>query len=290
MFRLFGRYFVREPVTQFSGLSDEAWVNLLMRSVTEPVLEGIRMPGFPDAQTQTKTVGYHGEEALRYATPFYLLVKKYALELDRPIDATTRVLDFGCGWGRILRFFLKDCQTAHLHGIDVDPTLLRICRSTFPYCKFQKVKPLPPTRFANASFDIIVGYSVFSHLAEHASLAWVQEFSRLLRPGGLMLVTTQPRDFIAFCESFRGKDNKFGWYKQLANSFVDVEASYAAFDAGQYLHAPTGGGPSRPADFYGETMIPEGYVRRHFTKFLRYVEVVADRTLLEQTLIVMQKT
>ena len=128
-----------------------------------------------------------------------------------------------------------------------------------------------------------------SHLAEHASLAWVQEFSRLLRPGGIMAMTTQLRDFIGFCESFRGKVNEVPWHDGLAKSFVDVDAWYAAYDAGHYLYAPTGGGPARPSDFYGEAMIPEGYVRTRFTPFLKYVDFVADRSLLPQALIVMQK-
>ena len=104
-----------------------------------------------------------------------------------------------------------------------------------------------------------------------------------------MAMTTQLRDFIGFCESFRGKVNEVPWHDGLAKSFVDVDASYAAYDAGQYLYAPTGGGPARPSDFYGEAMIPEGYVRTRFTPFLKYVDFVADRSLLPQALIVMQK-
>ena len=62
-----------------------------------------------------------------------------------------------------------------------------------------------------------------------------------------------------------------------------------AYDAGQYLYAPTGGGPSRPADFYGEALIPEGYVRKHYTRELDFVDFVSDPARLAQALIVMQK-
>ena len=76
--------------------------------------------------------------------------------------------------------------------------LIDAARASFPYCRFDRIDPLPPTSFAAGSFDLITAYSVFSHLAEHASLAWVQEFSRLLSPGGIMAVTTQRRDFIEY--------------------------------------------------------------------------------------------
>ena len=290
MFNLFGRRTPRDqPFARFSGLSDDDWLALLVRSVTEPVIDGVRMPGFPDDVLQRNTVGSAGEHALREAFTFVSFVKKHARQLGRPVNSETLVLDFGCGWGRILRCFLKDCPAANLRGVDVDPMLIEACRSSFPYCAFDQVTPLPPTSFADGSFDLITAYSVFSHLAEHASLAWVKEFSRLLRPGGILAVTTQRRDFIEYCRSLRGQEHEFGWHRVLANSFVDTDAAYAAYDAGQYLYAPTGGGPSRPSDFYGEALIPKAYVQERWTTFLKFVDFVDDRTTMPQALIVMQK-
>jgi SAM-dependent methyltransferase len=278
-----------EPHERFAELTDDEWLALLVRSVSEPIIDGIRMPGFPDDMLQRNTVGSAGEQALREAFMFISFVKKYARELGHPVNSTTRLLDFGCAWGRILRCFLKDCPADHLRGVDVDPMLIDAARASFPYCRFDRIDPLPPTSFADGSFDLITAYSVFSHLAEHASLAWVQEFSRLLSPGGIMAVTTQRRDFIEYCRSLRGQEHEFGWHRVLANSFVDTDAAYAAYDAGDYLYAATGGGPSRPADFYGEALIPEAYVRRHWTKSLRFVAFVDDRSAMPQALIVMQK-
>ena len=104
-----------------------------------------------------------------------------------------------------------------------------------------------------------------------------------------MAVTTQGRHFIEFCRSLRCKEHEFGWYKALANAFVDADASLAVYDAGEYLYAATGGGPSRPSDFYGEALIPEGYVRNRWSPHLRFVDFFDDRTVMPQALIVMQK-
>jgi len=278
-----------EPSDRFAGLPDQAWLEILIRSLTDPVIDGVPMPRFPDDVLQTNTVGHAGAQPLREAALFFAAVDRYMKRLGRPLGPSTRLLDFGCGWGRILRLFLRDCKAAHLQGVDVDPMLVDVCRSTFPYATFDQVEPLPPTSFADGSFDVITAYSVFSHLAEHASQAWVREFARLLRPGGVMLVTTQRRDFIAFCESLRGQEHGPGWHRTLSHSFVDTDAAYAAYDAGQYLYAATGGGPSRPAEFYGEALIPEGYVRAHYTQVLDFVDFVSDPQLLPQALIVMQK-
>jgi len=278
-----------DPFARFSTLTDQEWLGLLIRSVDEPVIDGVRMPGFPDAITQRSTVGSVGAQPLQEVFGFFAAVKAYGKQLGRPLQVDTRILDFGCGWGRILRFFLRDCLAANLHGIDVDPGLVEICRKTMNYGSFDVVDPLPPTRVATESFDFVVGYSVFSHLAEHASLAWVEELARVLKPGGIMVVTTEPREFIELCRSLRGQNHEFAWHQALANSFVDTEAAYRAYDAGEYLYAPTGGGSYRPADFYGEALIPEGYVRARWTKFLRFVDFVSDPQRFTQALIVMQK-
>jgi SAM-dependent methyltransferase len=278
-----------EPFERFAGLTDEEWLAVLIRSVTEPVIDGVQMPGFPDDQLQRNTVGNTGAHTLQEAFLFYSVVRKYTEDARNPLDGQTRLLDFGCGWGRILRFFLKDCRADHLLGVDVDARLVDVCRSTFPYARFDQVSPAPPTTLGAASFDVITAYSVFSHLAEDVSLAWVEELSRLLTPGGLLFVTTHHRDFIEFCRSLRGRDHEFAWHQALAQSFVDTEAAFAAYDAGAFLYAPTGGGPALPSTFYGEALIPEAYVRRQWTKFLRFVAFVADRQVMPQALIVMQK-
>ena len=49
---------------------------------------------------------------------------------------------------------------------------------------FEQSAVEPPLRFADGSFDIVYAYSVFSHLSERVQLRWVEEFARILRPGG----------------------------------------------------------------------------------------------------------
>jgi SAM-dependent methyltransferase len=277
------------PYSRFSGTSDLDWLNVLIRSINEPVIDGVQMPGFPSDEIQRNSVGASGEHTLREAFNFFSIVKRYANQVGRPLKNGTRVLDFGCGWGRILRFFLKDCGPANLWGLDLDPDLLVVCKETMPQSNFVIVPPLGPTTLESGAFDVITAYSVFSHLAEHASLGWIKEFSRLLKPGGLMIVTTEPRDFIELCRSLRGREHEFAWYTGLANSFVDTDAAYAAYDSGQYLYSGTGGGLIRPPDFYGEALIPKGYVQTQWTPYLNYVDFVDDRGVLPQALIVMQK-
>jgi predicted SAM-dependent methyltransferase len=47
----------------------------------------------------------------------------------------------------------------------------------------------PPTKYPAGKFDFIYALSVFTHLPELDQLAWMDEFHRILRPGGYLLLS-----------------------------------------------------------------------------------------------------
>lgn len=272
-------------------MTDREWFDLLDKSAEHKPTDGLELPGFPAEEFQRATIGSEGPLALVEGQRFYALIKQYAHRLGVSLDPQqTAILDFGCGWGRMTRFFLKDVMAENLYGVDVMPLMIETCKSTIPYCNFSLVNPEPPAGFAANSFDIILAYSVFSHLAENVHIKWVEEFSRLLKPGGILVATTQPRRFLALCESLRGTTFESYWHKGLANSFLDINAAYADYDNGKFLYSATGGGPPLEPSFYGEALIPPLYVQREWNKFLKFCYFFDDVNVLYQSVIVMKKT
>jgi 2-polyprenyl-3-methyl-5-hydroxy-6-metoxy-1,4-benzoquinol methylase len=270
-----------------AGADEGRWARLARR------LLGTRradpeLPGFPDRDVQRQFVGSSGGAALREGFDFYRIVKGRCQELGRPIAADSRILDFGCGWGRILRFFLKDVPAENLCGVDVDPEMIRICRETVGHARFEAVDPGPPSRLPAGSFDVIYLYSVFSHLAEDVHLQWVEEFARLLRPGGLVFATTQKRSFIEYCNRLTGDQIVTAWHRSLARAFRPLEVALARYDGGEFVFTPTGGGGPRDASFYGEAAVSERYVDRHWPPAL--AKRSFDPDTLPQALIIAQKT
>ncbi|HMJ36297.1 MAG TPA: class I SAM-dependent methyltransferase [Baekduia sp.] len=102
--------------------------------------------------------------------------------------AGRRVLDFGCGSGRILRWFaphIDDGMT--LVGCDVHEPTIAWTRDAYPGVEIYASAAMPPLPEPDGSFDLIYCGSVFSHLTDWAP--WLLEMRRLLKPGGLLVAS-----------------------------------------------------------------------------------------------------
>lgn len=105
------------------------------------------------------------------------------------LNAEQQLLDWGCGCGRVTVHFgsLEDGPT--VRGCDIDAEAIEWCNQTLHQGAFTANGLWPPTPYADASFDLVVSYSVFTHLALEAQQAWLSEMQRILKPGGLFLAS-----------------------------------------------------------------------------------------------------
>ena len=100
-----------------------------------------------------------------------------------------RILDFGCGAGRVLRHFADEAPGVELHGCDIDAPSIEWMRAHLcPPLHAHLTSERPPLPFEDGSFDLIYAMSVYTHLTDSWS-AWMVEHRRLLAPGGLLLAS-----------------------------------------------------------------------------------------------------
>jgi SAM-dependent methyltransferase len=104
------------------------------------------------------------------------------------LEQCAAVLDFGCGAGRVMRHW-ADLVGPSFHGADSNPRLIAWCRRHLPFASYEINRLDQGLEAADASFDVIYAFSVFTHMAPARQEAWMAELRRVLRPGGFLLVT-----------------------------------------------------------------------------------------------------
>jgi SAM-dependent methyltransferase len=117
------------------------------------------------------------------------LMEQHSRSMGVDLAQVQHVLDFGCGCGRTLRWFLREYPAVEFHGADVDREAIRWCTDNLPSARFLQNDPAPPLPYPDQHFDVIYSLSVFTHLDEHMQDLWLAELARLLIPGGLLLFT-----------------------------------------------------------------------------------------------------
>ncbi|MEO6791136.1 MAG: class I SAM-dependent methyltransferase [Ornithinibacter sp.] len=125
------------------------------------------------------------------------------LEQYAGLDARSRLLDWGCGAGR-LAVGVKQAfgHIADYHGVDVQAVLINWAKANLEdeHTHFTRVdlanrryNPSGTREYTipgdDASVDVFYAYSVFSHMQSDESAAYLKEIARLLAPGGRAVIT-----------------------------------------------------------------------------------------------------
>lgn len=104
-------------------------------------------------------------------------------------------LDFGCGVGRLTRPLAQ--RMDRVVGLDVSSTMVSLavqeCRD-LPSATFV-ISDAPRLPFQDETFGLVYSSLVLQHLPAAAALGYIEEFGRILRPGGIAVfqVATRPR-------------------------------------------------------------------------------------------------
>jgi SAM-dependent methyltransferase len=110
------------------------------------------------------------------------------------------ILDWGCGCARVARF-VAEFAPHKLVGIDIDPDNVQWCKENIALAQFDCIDVDPPTRFADESFDLVYGISVFTHLSEADQDRWLAELQRITKPGGAVLMSVHCEIAFLRCDS-----------------------------------------------------------------------------------------
>jgi SAM-dependent methyltransferase len=117
-----------------------------------------------------------------------------------PVTNCTRILDFGCAAGRMIRWLKDIAEKGEVWGVDVSAEHIAWCtRNLSPPFNFATTTEIPHLPFDDRYFDFIYAASVFTHIDDLAA-AWLQELRRVLRPGGRLYATIHDEHLVSILE------------------------------------------------------------------------------------------
>jgi SAM-dependent methyltransferase len=168
-----------------------------------------------------------------------------------------RALDFGCGPSRLLRHMGDLATSVELHGVDVDADVIAWSSENVPFATFAVGPHEPPLPYPDGHFDLVFNHSVFTHIDAQRQDLWLGELQRVLRPGGIALLTVHStRQFDDLVRQLEGGGESGAPYREA------LERDGILFITDDLFI-----GTTHP-DWYHSTFHAPWYVYEHWRRFL----------------------
>jgi 2-polyprenyl-3-methyl-5-hydroxy-6-metoxy-1,4-benzoquinol methylase len=153
------------------------------------------LPVMPSADVQMQWTGAAGADLLVQSVDFIRCLISAAATRRIPISEC-QSLDFGIGWGRLARLWLKYAPPTNLAGCDAWDHSLSLAKNCGLQNELRQSDPLLTTLpFDLGRFDIIWAFSVFTHLSPDAFPAVLLGISQMLTKDGVFVFTVRPHSF-----------------------------------------------------------------------------------------------
>lgn len=195
--------------------------------------------------------------------------------VGRSFDDFRHLLDFGCGCGRVTRWLRNRCPQASIAGSDIDRAAVEWMRREMPDVDARLNERLPPLAFRGGSFDLVLGYSVFSHLDEAYQDAWLAELRRVSRPGAVLLLTVHA---------------DYHWQAAVA-AHPRLRALEAERTDKGFLYSKEDEWGRHFPDFYHTAWHTPDYVKRRWSRWFTVLGLRGEkgRPALKQDIVVLQR-
>lgn len=199
------------------------------------------------------------------ASFFAELIKQHLPTVEHP-----SVMDFGCGCGRVARA-LPEYLPGEVFGCDITADAIEWCQQNLPGTYLMSAEN-PPLAVEDSRIDALYAFSVMTHLDEDHQDAWLEEWLRLVKPGGLLLVTYHGEGFLAASNPPMREQIEAMW-----------EPTGFAFPQDDFWRGVF-------PEYYGNAYHRHEYVREHWGRHFEVVEQLpADQTPLPQDLAILRR-
>jgi len=207
-----------------------------------------QLPVMPTDEVQKKWVGDFGQSLMNRTCNIARLIQILSYKTTGSGLEEKKILDYGCGWGRLLRIMNYFTDIENVYGLDVMQSSLDECKranipNQFSLCE-KRPADLP---FGDIQFDLIFAFSVFTHIPEPVIFSILTATRKRISENGVFIITIRSYEFWNLME---GK-----WPDKL------VEKLRSAHESEGYAHRSFENGEEIYID-YGETTMSFDFVKK----------------------------
>lgn len=220
--------------------------------------------------------------------PIATMAEKYGLNLR---EGNLNILDFGCGVGRLLLHFNKIYKSNNYFACDIDDTSVNFISQSYPNVESYTNNHIPPLKYNDSQFDMIYSLSIFSHINIEEQPLWLEELSRVTKPGGYLFLTIEGFQSLKYwlhLELSLGLDEA----SEKLNNDGFIFSPYKNWDttikqSNHFRNASQLVGVKSP---YGIMVMSEKYVDQNWNKYnLEVVDFIKGIITTRQDLVILRK-
>jgi len=177
------------------GFSDFGELMISLPNATYPKISAL-LPRMASDEIQKNWTGSCGYILLNQSLDFVRsLSYNFGKYTGKSLE-DSKVLDFGCGYGRIARLLYYFVDEENYFGVDPWNESIEICNDSGLVKNFLMSDYLPSELpVNNTKFDLIFAFSVFTHLSERATSTCLETLSRYVTSNGIIAITIRPVEY-----------------------------------------------------------------------------------------------
>jgi 2-polyprenyl-3-methyl-5-hydroxy-6-metoxy-1,4-benzoquinol methylase len=152
-------------------------------------------PSMASDEVQDLWTGSHGENLLQQSAAFVRSMIAGYTDISRKAIRDACILDFGCGWGRIIRLLYKIVPVDSIYAVDSWDQSIEVCRQHRVRGHLALSDWVPRSLPFERKFNLIFAFSVFSHLSEKTCSVALSTLRRYIAQDGVLLITMRPKEY-----------------------------------------------------------------------------------------------
>lgn len=209
-------------------------------------------PTMPIDKVQDDWTGTHGELLLKQTIEFVKTLNSGYATISGKKLTKSKILDYGCGWGRITRLLNKYVLEENIYAVDPWDESIQICIDNKLKGRFEISDYVPIALPFMQKFDLIYAFSVFTHLSEKTATVVLKTLKDYIKPDGVLAITIRPKEYW----EGHAKNNELG--DKFASKMIKLHDQYG------FAFSPHNRLPINGDITYGDTSMTLEYINSHF--------------------------